>query len=59
MFALPSTCGWTVEWDTIGKRTGKIIRDSFESTDKAEVERKAEELKRKGFKNVTISECVF
>lgn len=60
---LPTRSGWIVEWftgNTITHR-GKVIKlcDSFESTSKQKVEAKAEELKRKGFEVIGISECIF
>lgn len=68
MFRIPSTCGWRVEWFTgeekvITRKNGsqKVIRfaDSFKSRSKAEVEAKAEELRRQGFEPSEITECIW
>lgn len=68
MFRIPSTCGWRVEWFTgeekvITRKNGsqKVVRlaDSFKSRSKAEVEAKAEELRRQGFEPSKITECIW
>jgi len=68
MIRTPSTCGWKVSWFTgeekvITRRDGsqKVIRfaDDFRSKSKAEVEAKAEELKKQGFEPSAIVECIW
>lgn len=68
MIRCPSTCGWKVSWftgeeKTITRKDGskKVIRytDDFRSRSKAEVEAKAEELRKQGFKPSEICECVW
>lgn len=68
LIRIPSTCGWRVSWFTgeekiITRKDGskKVVRyaDDFKSKSKAEVEAKAEELKRQGFKPSEIIECIW
>lgn len=61
MLTMPTRRGWTVEWETgeISKRTGKPLKDSFESTSIKEVEAKQREMKKKGYKVLEIMQCIF
>lgn len=68
MIRIPSVCGWRISWFTgeekvITRRDGsqKVVRyaDDFKSKSKAEVEAKAEELRRQGFEPSEISECIW
>lgn len=68
MIRIPSTCGWRVSWFTgeekiITRKDGskKVIRyaDDFRSKSKAEVEAKAEELRKQGFEPSEIAECIW
>lgn len=68
MIALPTRNGWMVSWYTgetktikYNKDTTKTIRmkDSYESTSKAKVMQKAEELKAQGFEIEMVTECIF
>ena len=73
MLALPTRVGWEVTWYTgevspktrkMKDGTRKVVgeirwKSEFASTSKAEVEAKAEELKRQGFEVIDICECIF
>lgn len=63
MISLPTRQGWLVEWYSGKSITvrGKTIRlkDTFETTDRAKAEQKAEDLKAKGFEIAGIYECIF
>lgn len=68
MLTLPTTSGWTVEWETgeiktIKYKNGRTreirMHSDFCSTSREAVERKAEELRSKGYKGVWITECIF
>ena len=68
MIRVPSTCGWRVAWFTGEEKviirkngTKSVIRyaEDFRSKSKAEVEAKAEELRRQGLEPSEISECIW
>lgn len=68
MIRLPSTCGWSVSWftgeeKTITRRNGSKktipVANHFRSKSRPEVEAKAEELRRQGFKTSDIIECIW
>lgn len=73
MLTLPTRNGWTVSWYTgeVRPRTRKMkdgtrrvigeirMMDSFESTSREEVEKKAEEIKAAGYEIEMITECIF
>lgn len=73
MLALPTREGWTVDWYTgetsprtrkMKDGTRKVVgtirwQKSYYSTSKADVEAKAEELKKQGFEVIGIYECIF
>ena len=63
MLVLPSRKGWMVQWET-----GETIRicgedlqkkDLYETTDRKKAEKKAEEMRQAGYKNVEMMECIF
>lgn len=59
----PINAGWIVMWDT-GETVNvfgeeKARRGDYYAKTKAEANRKAEELKAAGFKNVTVNEGLF
>lgn len=63
MLVLPSRAGWMVEWETGEtiriRGVDKPRRNSYETTDKQKAEAKAEEMRKAGYKNVKIMECIF
>lgn len=68
VLAVPTNIGWVVEWETgeirtIKRRNGRArevrMKDHFYSTSKEAVEKKAEELRSKGFEGVWVTECIF
>jgi len=58
---MPSRVGFTVEWETglVSERTGKPLKESFESRSREEVEEKKKEMLNKGCKVSEIMECIF
>ena len=66
--SLPTTNGWMVTWytgevKTIKYKNGRTkdvrMMNSFESTSKAKVDAKADEMKSKGYEIESICECIF
>ena len=61
MLTMPTRNGFTVMWESryVSKRTGKPLKDSFESESMREVELKQMEMKKKGYKVSAIMQCIF
>lgn len=63
MLVMPSHVGFSVEWETgefiTLRGVTKPRRNSFQTTSKERAEQKTRELKKAGFKNVKMMECIF